>query len=159
LNGILPAREGGHGETMLKMLKKTIVSALGLALGCAGVVSAQTPPPTLQPGNTVLVAQYECSPADLGKVDQIMKDTTAPVLNRMLSEGKLIAWGTLGAYVGGPANRTIYVWAKDPVALLQARAVYLPEIMAKPGWAELSRLCPKQQVTLNNLIHTPASTR
>jgi hypothetical protein len=51
------------------------------------------------------------------------------------------------------------VWAKDPVALLQARAQYLPEIMAKPSWSEVGRLCPKQTVTLNNLIANPASTK
>ena len=77
----------------------------------------------------------------------------------MVTEGKLVAWGLLGAYVGGPANRLVYVWGKDPVALVQARQAYLPEIMAKPGWAELGRLCPKQQVTLNNMIANYASTK
>lgn len=140
------------------MLKKTTVSMLGIAFGWAGVAGAQAPP-VLVPGNTVLIAQYECSPGDLGKVDQLIKDSAASVLNRMMTEGKILSWGTLGAYVGGPANRTIYVWAKDPVALMQARAQYLPEIAAKPAFAELGRLCPKQQITLNNMIHTPASTK
>ena len=141
------------------MLRKKIVSWLVIALGWTGVAGAQAAPPVLQPGNTVLIAQYECSPADLTKVDQLIKDATAPILNRMLTEGKLLSWGVLGAYVAGPANRTIYVWAKDPIALMQARGQYLPEIMAKPAWTEIGRLCPKQQITLNNLIHTPTSTK
>ena len=29
--------------------------------------------------------------------------------------------------------------------------------MKSPGFAELGRLCPHQQVTLNNMILTPAS--
>jgi hypothetical protein len=77
----------------------------------------------------------------------------------MVAEGKLIGWGVLGTYVGGPANRAIYVWAKDPVALLQARAQYLPEIVAKPGWAEVGRLCPHQQISLSNMIMSSASTK
>ena len=143
------------------MSRKTTVALLGgaLALTLVAPASTQTPAPAaLQPGNTVLIAQYECSPGDVARVDQIIKELTGPVLNRMVAEGKIISWGFLGTYIGGPANRTIYVWAKDPVALLQARGVYLPELMAKPNWAELGRLCPKQQVTLSNLIANPAST-
>ena len=126
--------------------------AVGLLVAVATSGSAQTPPVALQPGNTVLIAQYECIPGELTRVDQILKDLTAPVLNKMVAEGKLLSWGVLGAYVGGPVNRTIYVWGRDPVSLMQARAQYLPEIMAKPGWAEVGRLCPHQQVSLSNLI-------
>jgi hypothetical protein len=133
---------------------------VGLAVASATPGRTQAPaPPALLPGNTVLIAQYECSPGDLTKVDQLIKDTASPVLNRTMTEGKIITWGVLGAYVGGPTNRTIYVWAKDPVALLQARAQYLPEIMGKPGWAELGRLCPKQAVSLNNMIVSPGAAK
>jgi hypothetical protein len=134
------------------------LTALVGVVGLAPAVGAQTPAPVqLQPGNTVLIARYECSPGDLGKVDQLIKESAAVTLNKMVAEGKLLTWGVLAAYVGGPANRTIYVWGKDPVSLLQARQVYLPEVMAKPSFAELGRLCPKQVVTLENLLLTPAS--
>ena len=144
------------------MLRKTTAllgGALVLALAAPGSTQTPAAPLAPQPGNTVLIAQYECSPGELAKVDQIIKDVTAPVLNRVMAEGKIMSWGLLGAYIGGPVNRTIYVWAKDPVALVQARTQYLPEIMAKPGWAELGRLCPRQQVTLNNMIANSASTK
>jgi hypothetical protein len=134
-----------------------LAATLVLALAAPGSTQTATAPVAPQPGNTVLIAQYECSPGELGKVDQLLKDVTTPVLNRMVAEGKVMSWGVLGAYVGGPANRTIYVWAKDPVALLQARQVYLPEIMAKPAYAELGRLCPRQQTSLNNMILNPSS--
>ena len=58
----------------------------------------------------------------------------------------------LATYVGGPETRTIYVWAKDPVALMKARAEYLPEIQAKPGWLDLQRACPTQEISINNMI-------
>jgi lipocalin len=143
--------------------KKTTLALLAtaLVLALAAPASTQTPaaPAPLQPGNTVLIAQYECSPAELAKVDQIFKDTAGAVLNKYMAEGKIISWGVLGAYVGGPVNRTIYVWAKDPVSLVQARASYLPEIQKSPGYGELGRLCPRQQVTLSNMILTPASAK
>jgi len=129
-----------------------------LALAATG--STQTPPPAgPQVGNTALMAHYECSPGDLAKVDQIIKEISAPVLSRMMAEGKIVTWALLGTYVGGPVNRTIVVWGKDPATLIQARLQYLPEIMAKPAWADLGRLCPRQQTTLNNMIANAASTK
>jgi hypothetical protein len=141
--------------TLRKATYPLFAATLVLTLAVTG--SSQTAPPALQPGNTVLIAQYECSPGDLAKVDQLIKEIASPVLNRSMSEGKIITWGVLGANVGGPVNRMIYVWAKDPVALVQARQAYLPEIAAKPGWAELGRLCPRQQTSLNNMILNPSS--
>jgi hypothetical protein len=144
---------------MSRKMSASAIAALFLSV-LSATGSAQTGTPgSAQPGNTVLIAQYQCVPGDLGRVDQLLKDVTAPVLNRMAAEGKVLSWGLLGTYLGGPVNRTIYVWAKDPVALMQARAQYLPEIMAKPGWAELGRLCPKQQTSLSNMIMSAASTK
>ena len=146
---------------MLKKKSTYAVLAAGLVLALAVPASTQTAsaPAPLQPGNTVLIAQYECSPADLAKVDQLFKESAGTVLNKYMAEGKILTWGLLGAYVAGPVNRTIYVWAKDPVSLLQARTAYLPEIMKLAGYGELGRLCPRQQVTLSNMILTPASAK
>src|SRR5262245_57570402 len=144
-----------HSKTSL------CLAAAAVVLAVATPASTQTAaaPPMLQPGNTVLIAQYECSPGDLARVDQIFKDTAGPILNKYMADGKIITWGLLGAYVGGPANRSIYVWAKDPVSLLQARSSYLPEIMKNPGYVELGKLCPRQQVSLSNMLLTPASAK
>ncbi|HVQ28502.1 MAG TPA: hypothetical protein VMV21_02920 [Vicinamibacteria bacterium] len=146
---------------MLNKKSTYAVLAAGLVLAVAVPASTQTAaaPAPLQPGNTVLIAQYECSPGDLARVDQIFKETAGAILNKYMADGKIITWGLLGAYVAGPVNRTIYVWAKDPVSLLQARAAYLPEIMKAGTYSELGRLCPRQQVTLNNMLLTPASAK
>lgn len=123
------------------------VASMGPALA-----QASGAPAAPEIGNTVLVARYQCNPADHAKVDQILKEITAPVLNRLVAQGKLISWGVLGTYVGGPDTRTIFVWAKDPAALIKARAEYLPEIMSKPGWADVLRACPTQETSISNMI-------
>src|SRR5262249_57958486 len=94
-----------------------VVAALFLV--SAITLSSQTPRPVLAPGNTVLIAEYDCAADQLARVDAAIKEITGPVLNKYVSAGKLISWGYLGVYVGGHANRTIYVWASDPVALMQ----------------------------------------
>jgi hypothetical protein len=112
-----------------------------------------------QPGSAVLIAQYECNPADLAKVDEVMKGTAGPILSRYVAEGKLLTWGFLATTVGGPVNRSIYVWAKDTPSLVTARQSYLPEIMAKPGWAEMARMCPRQQTSLHTMVANAGSTK
>ena len=132
------------------MRRTSLLTVVVLALSGLATTPAWAQGPQL--GNTVLVAEYQCPPGDLARVDQLMKEVTASVLDKYVAEGKLLSWGVLGAYIGGPNNRTVYLWAKDPVALIQARLQYFPEIQAKPGWAELGKLCPTQTVSLRTLL-------
>jgi len=123
----------------------------------AVTLPAQAPRPTLAPGNTVLIAAYTCAGDQLERADAIMKEISAPVLNKYVSTGKVIGWGYLGVYMGAEANRHIYVWASDPVALMQARQAYLPEIQASPRFAEFSKICGTPSITLHNLITVSAA--
>jgi len=116
------------------------------------MLAAQAPRPVLTPGNSVLLASYECAADQLSRADALMNELAAPVLNKYVSTGKVISWGYFGAYVGDRANRTIYVWAADPVALLQARMAYLPEIQSHAKFGEFAKICGAATVTLQNLI-------
>jgi hypothetical protein len=122
----------------------------------AVTLPAQTPRPALAPGNTLLIAAYTCAADQLERADALLKEITGPVLNKYMSAGKIITWGYFGVYLGGEANRHIYVWASDPVALIQARQTYLPEIQASPRFAEFSKICGTASITLHNLITVSA---
>ena len=51
-------------------------------------------------------------------------------------------------------------FAADPVALVQARAVYLPEINANAKFQEFVKICGSATITMHNLITTsPAPGR
>jgi hypothetical protein len=116
------------------------------------LASAQTPRPMIAPGNTVLLAAYNCAADQLARADAIVNEVTGPVLNKYVQAGKLISWGYTGVYLGTQNNRSIYVWATDPVALMQARAAYLPEISASPKFAEFVKICGSANITVHNLI-------
>jgi hypothetical protein len=122
----------------------------------ASTLAAQPPRPTLQKGNTVLLAGYRCQADQLARADALIDEITAPVLNKHVSAGRLISWGYMGVYIGDQVNRQIYVWATDPVALMQARQVYLPEIQANAKFAELTRLCGSATISLHNLLTVSA---
>lgn len=116
------------------------------------IASAQAPRPAIGPGNTVLLAAYNCAADQLARADALVNEIAAPVLNKHAKAGKIISWGYTGVYVGNQNNRSIYVWASDPVALLQARQVYLPELNGNPRFAEFVKICGSATITLHNLI-------
>jgi hypothetical protein len=123
-----------------------------ISLLVAAGISAQQPPRAIAPGNTVLIATYTCAPDQFARADAAIKESVAPILDKHVASGKLITWGYLATTLGGPANRHIYIWARDPVTLLQARQVYLAEILATPQYAEYSKLCGSATVSLSNLV-------
>jgi hypothetical protein len=133
------------------------------ALACALVVvsaitlPAQAPRPAIAPGNTVLMAAYSCAPDQLARADAIIAEASAPILNKYVASGKIISWGYLGAVLGSAANRHVYVWASDPVALMQARQAYLPEIQAQKTFGEFSKICGAATVTLHKLLQVSAA--
>lgn len=134
-----------------------VLAAIAVAVSVG--VSAQQAARSIAPGNTVLLASYACAPDQLTRVDAIVNQAVAPVLNKHVASGKLLTWGFLATTLGGPANRHIYIWAADPVALLQARQVYLPEIMAAPQFAEYAKACGPAVVTVSNLVAVAAPAK
>jgi len=88
----------------------------------------------------------------LSRADALIAEITTPTLNKFVSTGKILSWGYMGAYVGRKANRMIYLWAADPVALMQARKEYLPELTANPKFPEFAKICGAADITLHNLI-------
>lgn len=133
------------------MNHRVVVLAASLALGPA-LAFAQPARPPIAPGNTVLVAAYNCQADQLDRADALVKEVATPILNKHVASGALLNWGYLGVYVGNQNNRSIYVWGADPVALLQARKVYLPEINANPKFAEFVKICGSATITLQNLL-------
>ena len=132
-----------------------IVSTL-LVLSPA-LVSAQGARPVIGPGNTVLLAAYNCAADQLSRADAIVNDIAAPILNKHVQAGKILSWGYTGVYMGNQNNRSIYVWATDPVALVQARQSYLPELAANPKFAEFVKICGSATITMHNLISSSAA--
>ena len=133
------------------MHRRSLVLGLIAAVATA-TLGAQQPPRAIAPGNTVLIAAYTCAPDQFARADAAIKEAVAPILDKHVASGKLLTWGYLATTLGGPANRHIYIWASDPVALIQVRQVYLAEILATPQYAEYSKLCGSATVSLSNLV-------
>jgi hypothetical protein len=131
---------------------RTHLIVLSALLVVPALTSAQAPRPAIATGNTVLFAAYNCAADQLTRADALVNEALAPVLNKHVASGKLLNWGYVGVYIGDQNNRSIYVWAADPVALVQARQVYLPEVNANPKFAEFTKICGSATITVHNLI-------
>jgi hypothetical protein len=132
--------------------RRGVLVAMAMVAGLAASAFAQTTRPAIAPGNTVLFAQYQCAADQLTRADALIKEIAEPVLNKHAASGRILTWGYTGVYIGDDYNRTIYVWAADPVALIQVRQAYLPELQANPKFTEMSRICGSAKITIHNLI-------
>ena len=141
------------------MRSRVLALALLVCVTAASTVGSAQAPRTIAPGNTVLIAAYVCAPDQLSRADAIVTEAVAPILNKHVASGKLISWGYLATSIGGPVNRHIYIWATDQVALVQARQVYLPEIMASPRFAEFAKACGSAAVSVSNLVTLSAPAK
>jgi hypothetical protein len=143
------------------MRRISLVFALLVAAAVVVTVTigAQTPRPVLATGNTVLIAEYSCDADQLARADTLFNEASSAILNKYVSSGKIISWGYFGLWLGGSGNRTVYVWAADPVALIQARAAYLPEIQANPRFAEFTKICGASKVSLHNMISLSSAAK
>ena len=125
-----------------------ILSALFVA---PALTSAQAPPALDQP-ITRCYSRRIMRGRPIGARRRSRQRVLAPVLNKYVASGKLLNWGYAGVYIGDQNNRSIYVWAADPVALVQARQVYLPELTANPKFTEFNKICGSATITMHNLI-------
>jgi hypothetical protein len=131
---------------------RTHLIVLSALLVAPALTSAQAPRPSIATGNTVLFAAYNCAADQLARADALVDEVVAPALNKHVASGKLLNWGYVGVYIGDQNNRSVYVWAADPVALVQARQLYLAEITANPKFAEFNKICGSATITMHNLI-------
>lgn len=90
------------------MNNRLTIFALFVLLSPA-LVSAAAPRPALAPGNSVLLAAYNCATDQLARADAILNEVLAPILDKHVAAGRLLNWGYTGVYLGTQNNRSIYV--------------------------------------------------
>ncbi len=86
---------------------------------------------------------FVCDVARQERVDEIVKQAYAPVLNRLVQEGKLKSWTWFGHVLGGKYRRLLAYTADDHKALLAAVDQYSQQVQKEnPDLsAEFSSIC------------------
>ena len=84
-----------------------VVAFFGVA---TPVIAQQTPAP--QPGVFVL-SPNKCDQARIGELNDWVRSSTAPILNDLVREGRLMGWGVLTHAWGDEWNWVLYYTARD----------------------------------------------
>jgi hypothetical protein len=65
----------------------------------------------------------------------------APVLDKMVADGKLKSWGWLEHIVGGKYRRLETISANDVKSLMEARAALVEALDGNPGGDLMTEIC------------------
>lgn len=75
----------------------------------------------LQESESVLLVEYNCGLAKLGRADEIVAAAFAPIMNDLVEQDRLSGWVWLTRDVGDEWNRAFYVTSTDRTRLLESR--------------------------------------
>ena len=98
---------------------------------------------------------FSCKITDETRADKIMKENFAPVLDKLVEEGKLTSWGWQSHVVGGWFRRLHTLTAADFETLLDARTEALSTTYAEDNAAgsEFAGICGGHQDYLWGIVH------
>ncbi len=98
---------------------------------------------------------HVCNLAGEQRADEIIKEYAAPVLNRLVEEGKLTSWGWSTHAVGGRFRKLQTMTASDHKTLLAAREEAIEAIYAEGSAAgeELASICGSHVDYMWDIIH------
>lgn len=89
------------------------------------------------------------------RADEIVNEHIAPILDKMVEDGKITTWGWLSHVIGGKARRLQTMTAGDMGALLSARQEAIDTIYAEDdeAGAEFSEICGPHVDYVWNIVH------
>lgn len=89
------------------------------------------------------------------RADEIVAEHVAPILDKMIEDGKLTTWGWLSHVIGGKARRLQTMTASDIGTLLKARQEAIDTIYAEENDAgtEFSEICGPHVDYIWNIVH------
>lgn len=118
-------------------LKQVHAVAFAVCLS-APVVSAQ------DARTYVIGTYYRCSEATESRADAIYKQTVAPLVQKQIEAGHLVASGWARHWLGGEWRRLEYIGGTDLGAMVAARDAIIAELMTSQTklTEEFSTICP-----------------
>ncbi len=81
-----------------------------------------------EPGKFSFSVYHKCDIGREERADEIVKEHVAPVMNKMVEEGKLTGWSWQSHVIGGSVRRLQTMGAKDLPTLLAARTASIEAI-------------------------------
>lgn len=128
-------------------MRKTIIGVMsGCLVMLAFAVGAEEHE---APERYIYATYFECAASGLQRVDEIIAGD-APVMNKAVDDGTILAWGWLAHHTGGPWRRLQYFMADSIEGLLDAQdAIAKAQAEAdeddEEDGAEFGSICPHHE--------------
>ncbi|MDX1406040.1 MAG: hypothetical protein R3192_15965 [Woeseiaceae bacterium] len=108
-----------------------------------------------QESNAGFSTYHVCDLAKEERADEIIKEHAAPILNKLVEEGKLTSWGWSSHSVGGRFRKLQTMTASDHKTLLAAREEAIEAIYAGDSGVgeELSNICGSHVDYMWDIVH------
>ncbi len=93
-------------------------------------------------GGAAFSTYFVCDQGRESQVDAAMKSSIGPILDKMVTDGKLMTWGWNEHIVGGEYRRLATMSAADMKAVLEARGALVEALDGNPAGDLLTDICP-----------------
>lgn len=132
-------------------MKYIILLLTGVFLLC-NPLQAQDNQNNQNQNNIIAVSYYKCQFDKIEEVNGMMRQESAPVLNKLVDQGQLLDWGIRTHYWGDEWNYIIYYVAEDLGTFEEAYGEFFSQIMESNPKAltEFTALCPEHK---DNIYH------
>ena len=104
-------------------------------------------------GDVSMSAYYVCDFNGETRSDEIIASTVAPVLDQLVSDGKLMTWGWLGHIIGGKYRRLHTMTGADHAAVVAARDELEQALDGNEAMEEFFGICPSHSDYLWDIVH------
>jgi hypothetical protein len=111
------------------------------------------------PGILVVSAQ-KCSFTGLADMKRWMRESSAPILNELVRQGKLNSWGLLDHMWGDEWNLVIYYSARDLNTFQSAFGEYFGQVLRKDPQAlqKFETACSEHKDNIYNIVMNNTTT-
>jgi len=97
---------------------------------------------TVNRGGAAFSTYYVCDQGREDQADDLVKNTLAPMFDKMVADGKLKTWGWNEHIVGGEYRRMATMSATDVKSLMAARGELVESMQNSAAGALLNDICP-----------------
>ena len=97
---------------------------------------------TIARGTAAFSTYYVCDQGRESQADELIKSSIGPILDKLVTDGKLKTWGWNEHIVGGEYRRLATMSATDMKALLEARGALVEALDSNPAGDMLTEICP-----------------
>lgn len=141
-------------------MKKGIILLVGMLFLCSGVALGQEQEMEEENNGILVVSYFKCQFNKMSDVIQMTNEQSAPVLNKLVDEGKLQSWGALNHLWGDEWNYLVYYSAESLGSFETAFSEFVSETMeASPDWMDKwASLCSEHKDNVYSVVTGYSST-